>query len=55
MFESFEQCAARELKEETNVEIDPKEFKFVTVKNVINEPEERHYVDLVMIARMPEN
>ena len=36
MYETFEECASRELLEETNINIDPKQFKFISTKNVIN-------------------
>eukprot|EP01084_Bolivina_argentea_P320616 556310_1 len=51
--ESFQQCASRETKEETNLKINESEWKFCFVSNAkipaknINNPD-NHYVDIVM-------
>lgn len=47
--ESFEECAIRECKEETNVDID--EVRFITLTNDIFEEEKEHYVTIWMEGR----
>jgi len=52
--ETVQQCAARELAEETGIEIDSKRFKKLTFTNDIFENEEKHYVTLyVEVAPEP--
>jgi 8-oxo-dGTP diphosphatase len=54
--ESFEECASRELKEETN--IDCLSFKLIHVTNSIFEKEDggpKHYVTLFMRARIDDD
>ena len=48
--ESFEECASRELKEETGLDI--KQMELLTVKNhlFLKEPEPAHYVTIFMRA-----
>ncbi|XP_075656675.1 geranyl diphosphate phosphohydrolase-like [Castanea sativa] len=48
--ESFEECASRELKEETGLDI--KQMEVLTVKNhlFLKEPEPAHYVTIFMRA-----
>ncbi|CCI42889.1 unnamed protein product [Albugo candida] len=48
MYESWEECAIREVKEETDVTLERAEFLFVT--NDSMEPEGRHYVTIFMHA-----
>ncbi|XP_004298314.1 PREDICTED: nudix hydrolase 1-like [Fragaria vesca subsp. vesca] len=50
--ESFEECAARELKEETGVEVDKLEFVTVTNNLFLDEPKPAHYVTIFMRAGM---
>lgn len=58
--ESFEACAARELKEETGLDIDKVELLTVT-NNLFQEPKPSHYVTVFMRAfladphQVPEN
>lgn len=47
-YESWEQCAIREAKEETNLNIS--NLKFVYLTNDIFEKEERHYITIFMRA-----
>ena len=44
--ESFEQCAERELLEETNLHL--KSFQFVYITNTIFEQQSKHYVTIFM-------
>lgn len=60
--ESFEECAAREVKEETGLEIDRAEFLTVTNNVFTQEPRPSHYVTIFMRAlladddeRVPQN
>ncbi len=48
--ESWEECAAREVKEETDLEI--QNIKFVGVTNDIFEKEDKHYITIFMIAEI---
>lgn len=50
--ESFENCAVREVKEETGLDITSPEFLAVT--NDIFEEENKHYVTIFMVAQHPE-
>lgn len=50
--ETFEKCAVRELFEETDLKMNEEDFFFITVTN--NVFEDRHYVDIALIARIPE-
>lgn len=46
--ESWEECARREVMEETGISI--KNIRFGTVSNDIFEDENKHYITLIMIA-----
>lgn len=48
--ESFEECAARELKEETGLDIDKVEYLTVTNTLFLEEPKPSHYVTIFMRA-----
>ncbi|KAK4260902.1 hypothetical protein QN277_003963 [Acacia crassicarpa] len=48
--ESFEECAIREVKEETGLEIRKTEFIMVTNNVMLNEPKPCHYVTVLMRA-----
>ncbi|KAK9934842.1 hypothetical protein M0R45_021971 [Rubus argutus] len=48
--ESFEECAARELKEETDLDLDEIEFVTVTNNLFLDEPKPSHYVTIFMRA-----
>ncbi|OWM89391.1 nudix hydrolase 1 [Punica granatum] len=48
--ESFEECAVREVKEETGLEIDGTEFLTVTNNVFAQEPSPSHYVTIFMRA-----
>jgi len=50
--ESFEDCAIREVREETGLDIvDP---KFFAVTNDFYQPDNKHYVSIFMKCRFPE-
>lgn len=49
--ESFEECAIREVKEETGIILE--EVKFWHVQNTIFPNENKHYVLILMVADMP--
>lgn len=46
--ESFEECAKRELFEETNINIDESRFKYLCSFNCINKELEYHWVEIFM-------
>ncbi|KAJ8556780.1 hypothetical protein ON010_g9185 [Phytophthora cinnamomi] len=48
MYESWEECALREVKEETDLDL--KEAKFATVTNDPMEDEDKHYITILMQA-----
>ncbi|KAF3432591.1 hypothetical protein FNV43_RR27331 [Rhamnella rubrinervis] len=48
--ESFEECAKRELKEETGLDIENIEFARVTNNHFLEEPKPSHYVAIFMRA-----
>jgi len=49
--ESFEQCAVREVAEETGILLPA--AKFWTLENVVYRHANRHYVEVFMVANMP--
>lgn len=51
--ESFEDCAVREVKEETGLAISTPEFLAVT--NDIFKEDDKHYVTIFMVAHYPED
>ncbi len=46
--EGFEECAVREVAEETGIKI--KNIKFITITNDIFAKEDKHYITIYMIA-----
>lgn len=50
--ESFEECAAREVKEETGLEIDKTEIVKVTNNLFLDQPKPCHYVTILLRAWM---
>lgn len=54
-FETLEECSSRELFEETNIEINPKNFHFLFFKNIIKKDKDYHYLDFFLVAKLPEN
>ena len=52
MFESFEDCAIREVVEETGLELDRETVIQVHVSNDIFQQENKHYVTIAMMAQV---
>lgn len=58
MFESWEECAKREVKEEMNLDLKLEEIEFAHVTNDPMLSEDKHYVTIFMMAKssgVPEN
>jgi ADP-ribose pyrophosphatase YjhB (NUDIX family) len=53
--ESLEECASRELREETGLEVEPGEMRFLTVTNTVWGEEQKHYVTVFMGCRVGED
>jgi 8-oxo-dGTP diphosphatase len=51
--ESWAECAAREVLEETGIAVSPGAFETLSVSNDVMRAEGRHYVTIVMAARLP--
>lgn len=52
--ESFEECAAREILEETGVKIDPSQITFMTCTNDPMPEENKHYITVFMRSKVPD-
>lgn len=54
--ESFEQCASRELEEETGLQVSPKKMRYLTTINSVYEEmgKKYHFVTVAMGCEMPE-
>jgi ADP-ribose pyrophosphatase YjhB (NUDIX family) len=50
--ESYEECASRELFEELNLTIDPKDIKYLTTLNVRRPEENFHFFNLFMVTQI---
>lgn len=50
MYESWQDCAKREIKEEMNLDLDENDFTFGHVTNDIMADEGKHYVTIFMMA-----
>jgi 8-oxo-dGTP diphosphatase len=50
MFETWEECAIREVKEEMNLDVDPTSVRLAHVTNDMMKSEEKHYVTIFMMA-----
>lgn len=53
--ESFESCAARELKEELNIDIAENQIRYLTTLNVINKEAKVHYLNIFMVTLIPDS
>jgi 8-oxo-dGTP diphosphatase len=54
MFESWKECAIREVKEEVDLDLDEANVAFAYVTNDPMEDEGKHYITIFMEARVPE-
>jgi ADP-ribose pyrophosphatase YjhB (NUDIX family) len=53
--ESFENCAARELEEETGLSVKLEDVHFMTcTNNILHQDSGKHYVTIFMVVRAPE-
>lgn len=50
LYESWEDCACREVKEEMNLDLDKDTVTFLHVTNDIMKEEEKHYVTIFMLS-----
>ncbi|KAI7900528.1 NUDIX hydrolase domain-like protein [Cokeromyces recurvatus] len=55
MFEEFEQCARREVLEETNLNLSLKDIKMITATNDIMPENKKHYVTIFMWCQIEPN
>ncbi|KAJ0391026.1 hypothetical protein P43SY_011105 [Pythium insidiosum] len=55
MFESWSDCAIREVKEETDLDLTPADLSFAYVTNDPMEDEGKHYITIFMHARVRED
>lgn len=53
--ESFEECASREVLEETGIQICAAKFKLASISNDVMASEGKHYVTIFMLANLPAN
>jgi 8-oxo-dGTP diphosphatase len=53
-FESWEEGAARELKEEVDITVDPSKIYVVTVYNAVEKSRNYHNVAISMVCKFPE-
>lgn len=53
LFEDLEECAARELMEETNLSIQTKDLHFLFFKNLIIKEKNYHYIDFFFTCLFP--
>lgn len=51
MYESWQECAMREVKEETDLDLDLEDVTFGHVTNDPMESEQKHYVTIFMLAK----
>lgn len=53
LYESWEECACREVMEEMGIPLDKANVHFLHVTNDIMEDEEKHYCTIFMMVRLP--
>ena len=51
MYETWQECAIREVKEEMNLDLEPTSIQFGHVTNDIMKSEDKHYVTIFMMGR----
>ena len=54
-FEAWEEGAARELKEETGLEVDPNKIHVMQVFNALEKEKDYHNVAIIVLCEFPEN
>ena len=54
-YESWEEPGRRELFEESAIEVEAKDLKFVIVNNIIVEKDDFHYVDVNLVCKIPKD
>jgi 8-oxo-dGTP diphosphatase len=54
LYETVEECAVRELLEETNLKIDLKNVVLYDIFNVIRQNMNFHYITFLLVAKYPE-
>ena len=54
MFETWEECAVREIQEEMNLDLDTSQVGFAHVTNDMMKGEDKHYVTIFMMATCQE-
>ena len=53
MFESWQKGASRELKEETDLNIDEKDIKVLKIYNALNKEKNYHNIAIILLAEFP--
>src|SRR4051812_40384082 len=53
-YETWGECASRELKEETDLDIPKENFRFFVSNNIIDKENDYHYMDINLVAWYPE-
>lgn len=53
-YNTFEECASQEMKEETDLDIPPEKMHFVGAMNVPNKDAKYHYIELAIACKFDE-
>ena len=54
-YDSFEECAHKEIEEETGMYIPPEKIKFLGMMNIVEKENGFHYIDIYLVCRLPED